>query len=118
MRPAYIYIIIGVMLFLTSCGKQYDAEQTVKDFVEANMNNPEKISSRDFGDLGTTRHISDSLIDVMRQRGAIHYQQGISYGKVPAGDLYYLRMKYVREGDSLQNTFYLDETLTTVVAFK
>ncbi len=118
MRTTYAYIIIGIMLFLTSCGKQYDAEQTVKDFVEANMNNAENISSRDFSDLGTTRHISDSLIGVMRQRGAAHYRQGISYGEIPAGDLYYLRMKYVHEGDSLQNTFYLDETLTTVVAFK
>jgi len=106
------------MLFLTSCGKQYDAEQTVKDFVESNMNNAEKISSQEFGDLGTTRHISDSLIDVMRQRGAPHYRQGINYGKVPEGDLYYLRMKYVYEGDSLQNTFYLDETLANIIAFK
>jgi hypothetical protein len=106
------------LLLLASCGKQYYAEQTVEDFVDANMEQPEKTSMRDFADLGTTRHINDSLIGVMRQRGADHFKKGISYPDVPQGDLYYLRMRYVREGDTLQNTFYLNEELTEVVAFK
>ena len=113
------YIIIGVMmLFLASCGKQYHAEQTVKDFVEANIDDSKKVSDRDFADLGTTRHIKDSLINVMRSRGADHYKQSITYSDVPKGDLYYLRMRYVYEGDTLQNTFYLNQELTEVVAFK
>ena len=113
------YIIIGViMLFLASCGKQHDAEQTVKDFVEANIDDAGKVSGRDFADLGTTRHINDSLINVMRSRGADHYKQGITYPDVPKGDLYYLRMRYVYDGDTLQNTFYLNQELTEVVAFK
>ena len=112
-------VIIGMtLLLLASCGKQYHAEQTVEDFVDANMEQPEKITKRDFADLGTTRHINDSLISVMRQRGAEHYKKGISYPDVPQGDLYYLRMRYVHEGDTLQNTFYLNEELTEVVAFK
>ena len=113
------YLIIGVMmLLLASCGKQYEAEQTVKDFVEANIDDADKVSGRDFADLGTTRHINDSLINVMRLRGADHYKQGIAYPDVPDGDLYYLRMRYVYDGDTLQNTFYLNQELTEVVAFK
>ena len=117
---AYIIIIgvISVMLLLASCGKQYQAEKTVEKFVDANAEAPEKIQKRDFADLGTTRHISDSLVRVMRKRGADYYKRGISYAESPSGDLYYLRMRYVHEGDTLQNTFYLNQELTEVIAFK
>ena len=114
------YIIIGATLLLfASCGRQHSAEQTVKAFVEANMENGGKnISHRDFADLGTTRLIQDSIIQLMRQRGAQLFKSGISYPEVPQGELYYLRMSYVHEGDTLQNTFYLNQELTEVVAFK
>ena len=112
------YIIIGTVLLLASCGKQYQAEKTVKAFVEANAEAPEKMTKRDFADLGTTRHINDSLMDVMRGRGAELFKKDISYPDKPQGDLYYLRMRYVHEGDTLQNTFYLDQELKEVVAFK
>ena len=106
------------MLLSVSCGRQHDAEQTVKAFVEANMQGGVQISDRDFADLGTTRLISDSLIGLMRQRGADLYKQGITYPKTLEGELYYLRMSYVHEGDTLYNTFYLNQDLTEVVAFK
>ena len=100
-------IIGGLALLLTSCGQQYKAEKTV-----------DKISGRDFADVGTTRHISDSLIQIMRHRGAPLFKQGISYGNVPQGELFFLRMRFIHKGDTLQNTFYLNQELTEVVAFK
>ena len=106
------------MLLSVSCGRQHDAEQTVKAFVEENMQDGIQISDRDFADLGTTQLISDSLIQLMRQRGADLYNQGIAYSKAPDGALYYLRMRYVHDKDTLQNTFYLNQELTEVVAFK
>ena len=114
------YIIIGVMmLLLASCGKQHSAEQTVKAFVEANMEGGgSDISGRDFADLGATKFINDSLIQLMRHRGAPLFKQGITYPDIPDGELYYLRMSYVHHGDTLQNTFYLNPELTEVVAFK
>ena len=116
---AYIIIGIGMMLLFASCGQQHSAEQTVKAFVEANMENGgNDISSREFADIGTTKFISDSLIQLMRHRGAPLFKQGISYPDVPDGELYYLRMSYVHDGDTLQNTFYLNQELTEVVAFK
>ena len=117
---AYIIIItlcLGVLLF-ASCGKQYAAEQTVKDFVAQNMQDGIETSGVDFADLGTTRHITDSLVAKMRKNGAQLYKSGIQYAKAPVGDMYYLRMRYLYKGDTLQNTFYLDSTLTQVVAFK
>ena len=113
------YIIIGViLLFFASCGQQYHAEKAVEAFIEAYAENPEAMTSRDFADLGSTRHINDSIINVMRMRGANGFKKDITYGKVSEGDLFYLRMRYVHEGDSLQNTFYLNQELTEVVAFK
>ena len=114
------YIIIGVMLLLlASCGKQHSAEQTVKAFVEDNMENGgSDISDRDFANLGTTKFINDSLIQLMRHRGAPLFKDGITYPDIPDGELYYLRMSYVHQGDTLQNTFYLNPELTEVVAFK
>ena len=116
---ACIIICVGLVLLFASCGRQHSAEQTVKAFVEANMENGgDDISCRDFADLGTTRLISDSLIQLMRHRGAPLFKQGISYPNAPDGELYYLRMSYVHQGDTLQNTFYFDSELSEVVAFK
>ena len=115
------YIIIGgisALLLFASCGQQYHAEKTVEAFVEANMEQPNQISHRDYADVGTTRHINDSLITMMRERGAELFKKGITYGEMPTGDLFYLRMRYVHNGDTLQNTFYLNQELTEVVAFK
>jgi pyruvate/oxaloacetate carboxyltransferase len=107
------------MLSFASCGRQHDAEQTVKAFVEANMENGgDDITSRDFADLGTTRHINDSIIQLMRHRGAPLFKKVITYPTAPDGELYYLRMSYVHQGDTLQNTFYLNQDLTEIVAFK
>ena len=115
---AYIILGISALLLFASCGQQHQAEQTVKAFVEENMEQPDKITSRDFADLGTTRHLSDSIINVMRQRGARLFKKGITYGPIPSGDLYYLRINYISDGDTLQNTFYLNQELTEVVAYK
>ena len=68
---ACIIICVGLMLLFASCGRQHSAEQTVKAFVEANMENGgDDISCRDFADLGTTRLISDSLIQLPARRTA------------------------------------------------
>ena len=117
-RVHYIIYMLGFMLMATSCGRQYKAEQRVKAFVEENMEAASEMTGRDFADVGTTRHISDSLIEVMRHRGAPGFKTGISYAEPPKGDLLYLRMKYVMKGDTLQNTFYLDQEAQEVVAFK
>ena len=117
-----IYIKIGIGLFnvllFASCGQQYKAESTVKDFIEENMETVNQISGRDFADLGKTRHLNDSLIGVMRQNGAQGLKKGTPSPAIPQGDLYYLRMRYISGSDTLQNTFYLNDELTEIIAFK
>ena len=115
---AYIIIGVSALLLFAFCGQQHKAESLVSDFVAENMENPSAISDKDYADLGTTRHITDSLITLMRQRGASGFKNGSTYGKMPSGDLYFLRMSYISNGDTLQNTFYFDSELSGVVAFK
>ena len=122
MRKSRAYIInitlcLGV-LFVASCGKQHTAEQTVKKFVEENTKEGVETKRIGFGDLGTTRHISDSLAEKMRNNGNELFKNNIKYAAMPKGEVYYLRMKYLHEGDTLQSTFYLDSELKEVVAFK
>ena len=111
-------ILGGLVLLLTACGQQYKAEKAVEAFVDANAIEPSEIAHRDFADIGTTRHISDSLIDVMRHRAAPLFKNDIPYPQKTSGDLIYLRMRYIHQGDTLQNTFYLDSEAKNVIAFK
>ena len=117
-RVPIIICVLTALLLFASCGQQYKAEQAVKAFVKENMEAADEINGRDFADIGTTRHINDSLIDLMRHRGAPLFKQHINYGAKPQGDLFYLRMSYIHKGDTLQNTFYIDPELKEVVAFK
>ena len=122
MRHTRAYIINLMIclggLLVASCGKQYTAEQTVKSFVEENIKEGVETKRLGFADLGTTRHINDSLVAKMRKNGAELYKSGIKYGNMTEGDVYYLRMKYLYKGDTLQNTFYLDSEHKEVIAFK
>lgn len=119
-RP--LYIIIGVVfmsLALASCGKQYSAESLADDFIEEYALAPEKMLYREYMNLDSTKMISDSVLVAMQQRGHELFKSNIEYPIKTSGRmLYYLRMKYVYEGDTLQQTFYLDENVSQIVSFK
>lgn len=116
-----IYIIIGILavLLFASCGRQHTAESLVKEFVSQHATEPGKMEVIDFGDLDSTKVIKDSLILDMQTREHANFKSGIDYTVKTSGRmLYFLRMKYVCEGDTLQQTFYMDENLQQIVAFK
>ena len=79
-----ITLCLGV-LFVASCGKQHTAEQTVKNFVKENIKEGVETKTIDFADLGTTRHMNDSLIAKLRKNGAELFKTGIKYGAKPKG---------------------------------
>ena len=69
-----IYIIIGVALLLfASCGRQQQAKSSVKDFVEQQLHRD--VSYLDFSSVDSTRAITDSLIQTLRNRAG----QGVQY---------------------------------------
>jgi hypothetical protein len=106
-------------LLATSCGRQSDAENLVKDFISQHATNPDKIVLLDFSDLDSTKLIKDSVIQVLQERENPLFKKDISYAVKTSGRmLYFLRTQLVCEGDTLRQTFYLDEQLQQVVAIK
>lgn len=114
-------IIIGVAMatLFTACSQQGEAESIVKEFIEQNAIAPEKMEQKVFAHLDSTKVVRDSLIKIMQNNKHELYKDNIKYPQQTSGRvLYYLRMKYVYEGDTLSQTFYLDENLQHVVSFK
>ena len=66
-RAYLILICAAAVLLLASCGKRYTAKGLVKDYVKAYAVNPDKIDITSFSDLDSTKVISDSLLQVMRE---------------------------------------------------
>lgn len=117
-----IYIIIGVTLLvflLTSCGQKHKAETVIEEFLAEYALAPDEIQHRDYEHFDSTKVISDSLIVAMQQRSQPLFKQPIPYPAATSGRmLYHLRMNFVHHDDTLWYTFYLDEQLEHVVAFK
>ena len=106
-------VIIGIALLLfVACGRQQQAKSVVKDFMAQQLQ--KDVSYLDFSDVDSTRAISDSLINVMRQKGP----QGVSYHDKNNKTLLHIRAKYVIGDDTCSATFYLDPQAEGVVAFK
>jgi len=106
-------------MLLCSCGQKHKAAALADDFVEEYAIEPEKLIDRDYCHFDSTRVISDSLIRVMQQRSHPLFKQPIPYPVASAGRMLYLvRMNYVYDHDTLTQTFYIDEQMEHVVAFK
>ena len=103
----------------TSCGQKHKAETVVGDFIEAYAKDPDAIRKRDFVRFDSTKVIGDSLVKVMQTREHELFKQPIPYPVASAGRMLYLvRMNYVYDHDTLTQTFYIDEQMEHVVAFK
>ena len=120
MRRSRVHIIRGVLvlLLLASCGQRYEAKQLVKAFVKEHATEEIDISS--FSDLDSTKVISDSLLQVMRQRAERDTLfKDVKLGSVPPSTtLLYIRMRYGADSLNQSRTFYFDRDLTGIVAFK
>ncbi|MBO7109635.1 MAG: hypothetical protein J6V97_06030 [Prevotella sp.] len=119
MRRSRVHIILGVLaLLLASCGQRYEAKQLVKAFVKEHATEEIDISS--FSDLDSTKVISDSLLQVMRQRAEKDTLfKDVKLGSVPPSTtLLYIRMRYGADSLNQSRTFYFDRDLTGIVAFK
>lgn len=112
----------AVVLLSVSCGKQHDAENLVEDFMENNITEASSITDMDFNDIDSTTHINDSIVTVMRtwaKTNAKQYRQDIDYPSTKAGScLIMVRVTYKIKEKQYQDTYYLDQRLTNIVAFK
>ena len=93
-------------------GRKHD-----KNFIENNIQADDYTVM--FTKLDSTRHVSDKAIQAMRANAENNgtFKKGIKYGK--AGEQYlYIKTKICLGNDTLDKTFYLEPSLTEVVAFK
>ena len=122
-RAYLILICAAAVLLLASCGKRYTAKGLVKDYVKAYAVNPDKIDITSFSDLDSTKVISDSLLQVMRetaQKDALFKPDILFTAERKDPTLLFIRMRFQLPDDTLEQsrTFYFDRDLTGIIAFK
>jgi len=118
-RITRIVTCITFTALLIGCGPQKDAERLVDQFIEQYAVEPAAIQNVSYQHIDSTKLVSDSLIGVMQQRSHELFKDGIDYPVKSKGNkLYYIRMKFTYKGDTLRQTFYIDEALEHIVAFK
>ena len=104
---------------LTACSERHTAISLVKDFIEENSVAPDKIENRRFGKLGSTHLLNDSIIKSLHQKAIGYYKSDNVYSEYQQDDtLFYIIMNYTYEGDTLSQTFYLDQQLKNIIAVK
>lgn len=120
MKRLYIIIGIGLLLF-ASCGQQHQAKEIIKEFVNQYAVEPSARSSISIVKFDSTKVLSDSIINLMRINADTiqRYQKSIKYAEGSTGQkLYIARITYSIHDVEYSDTYYLDEQLTRVVAFK
>ena len=129
MKRQALYIIIGVTLVLlsVSCGQQHQAKQVIQEFVEQYATEPSAYSSISITKLDSTRVLNDSVINrmrtdadtIQRYRSTKRGNEPMKYADAASGKkLFVARIAYTIDSTEYSDTYYLDENLTSVVAFK
>lgn len=120
MRRLYIIIGIGLLLF-ASCGQQHQAKEVIQEFMDQNVVNPSSRGSISVVKFDSTKVLTDSIIRLMRTKADTiqRYQKSIKYAEGGIGQkLYVTRITYSINDVEYSDTYYLDDQLTRVVAFK
>ena len=118
-----LYIIIGVTLVLLSvaCGQQHQAKQVIQAFVDQYAVDPSSRSAVSIAKFDSTFVLSDSAIYRMRANADTikRYQKAIRYAEgAVSRKLFIARVTYTIDTTEYSDTYYLDDQLTHVVAFK
>lgn len=120
MRRLYIIIGIGLLLF-ASCGQQHQSKKIIQEFMDQYMANPSSRSSISIVKFDSTKVLNDSILNLMRINADTiqRYQKSIKYTETPIEQkLYVARVTYSVNGIEYSDTYYLDDQLMHVVAFK
>lgn len=114
--------IVSLVLLLTSCGQQHEAEALVEDFMDKNMKDEVSINARHFTDIDSTFLLTNDVIQKMRNKvadGGQRYKKGIKYADGnTTRKLFITRVKYYVDTLECSDTYYLNADLTHIVAFK
>lgn len=126
MKNKLTFLAMGLVLALTSCGDQHKAQSLVKDFLNENLEERDCSYER-FSRLTPTAMIDMNGVKDMRQHMSQmpYMKKNINYQDASAisDTLLYIRATYkltdkTGKEQELTQTFYMDKSLTRVVAFK
>lgn len=114
-----------VLAVMVGCGEQYQAKNLTKSFITDNVKGG-NVKILFVSPLDSTRHLSDHVLESMRQRALknVVFQQPLSFSPIKSGEgkKLFVRVKYIltdkSPSDTLVNTLYMDENLEGVVALK
>ena len=111
-------VCMAAIITLCSCDNQDKAENLIKDFLDKNLQTSEYSVS--FTKLDSTRHVTDSAINAMRANAENNklYKKGITYDDKLHKQYIFIRTKMSIGKDTINQTFYLDPELTSIVSFK
>lgn len=104
---------------LTGCGERYHAKNLVQDFMSQNLKNPE-YDVEDISDLDSTYYINSKMLKLMQHQAAslTMYKPLNFKDKKASAKLLFLRVKFSQNGQSYNQTFYMDDQLEHVVGVK
>lgn len=115
-RLTVMVLTLSGSSLLGACGAGSEGKGVVRDFLKANLPNPE-YDLIDVSGLDSTQHVMPATIAQMRKLSAAKFKAGTSF-VAPTAQLKYLRVTYAQDKDTVCQTFYLDQNLTGVVCVK
>lgn len=106
-------------VFLSSCGEQYKAKQLVSNFLDRSLAEKD-FSIENCSKLDSTYYITDSTLNAMRaaSRKETSFIRARYEGVKRSKKLLFIRIDYTNNGRKHTQTFYMDDRLQHVVAFK
>ena len=109
------------MLLSVSCGRQHQAKQVIQDFIDQYAAEPSACSSISIVKFDSTQTVNDSIIGRMRANADTiqRYQKSIKYADgAISKKLFIARITYTVNDAEYSDTYYLDDQISRVVAFK
>ena len=106
-------------VFLSSCGEQYKAKQLVSNFLDRSLAEKD-FSIENCSKLDSTYYVTDSTLNAMRaaSRKETPFIRARYEGVKRSKKLLFIRIDYTNNGRKHTQTFYMDDRLQHVVAFK
>lgn len=109
------------MLLFANCGQRHDAQNTIKEFVENNLTDGYQLREMDVLRVDSTKHVNDSIVNSMRkvvQAEPQPYKSKVEYCQTEGSNtLMACRTQYKINDKTYSGVFYLDKSMTGVIAF-
>lgn len=110
-------LLLALVVLMASCGREHDAKQRIKQFLQDNLT--EEFDIDEFSKMDSTVYVTPQMtarlhqdVDTMK-----FFRKQPKYSK-QTEKLYFIHVKYKVKEEKRQQTFYLDDKLTGVVTFK